>query len=166
MEYTRKEKEYLPVLAICYDFDKTQTLAIIKPDGMRNIASILDMIYKSGLNVERFKLKRLSDEELEEHYSHIKDKPFYPKLRYYMKSGIVALMILRGENAVERFRDLMGPTDSKKAGKDTIRGKFGTDITYNAVHGSDSPISAYEEINRFFGEELEKDISKQKRIKF
>jgi len=74
-----------------------------------------------------------------------------------MLSSEVVLMILEGVNAVDRFRNLMGPTDSKKAPKGTIRGEFGTDITYNVIHGSDSNLNASKEIIRFFRQ-------KQKRI--
>ena len=71
-----------------------------------------------------------------------------------MTSGLVAVMILTGENAVEKLRVLMGPTDSTKAEKGTIRGEFGTNITYNAIHGSDSKENAIIEIKRFFKEDI------------
>ena len=134
-----------------------QTLAIIKPDGVKNATRIIEMIYKEGLKIEKYEVRMLDEELLSEHYSHLIDKPFYPKLRDYMLSSEVILMILEGENAVEKLRNLMGPTDSTKAPIGTIRGEFGTDITYNAIHGSDSKHSAEIEINRFFNQ-------KQKRI--
>lgn len=144
-----------------YCFNDTQevqnTLAIIKPDGIKNSPKIMEMIYKSGLKIKEYEVRMLDEEVLAEHYSHLLDKPFYPKLKEYMLSGEVVLMILEGENAVEKLRELMGPTDSTKAPKGTIRGEFGTDITYNAIHGSDSKESAKLEINRFFKQ-------KQKRI--
>lgn len=108
------------------------------------------MIFKAGLTIERYDVRILDEEILREHYSHLLEKPFYPKLENYMLSGNVMIMVLTGENAIEKLRNLMGPTDSSKASKDTIRGKFGTDITYNAIHGSDSKESAEIEINRFF----------------
>ena len=134
-----------------------RTLAIIKPDGIKNITQIIRMIYKSGLKISKHKIRKLDEEILAEHYSHLIDKPFYPILEEYMMSSEVVLMILKGENAVENLRNLMGPTDSAKAPKGTIRGEFGTDITYNAIHGSDSKENAEIEINRFFKQ-------KQKRI--
>ncbi len=136
-----------------------KTLAIIKPDGMENIEKIIEMIYKSGLQIEEYKLDNLDEDVLASHYSHLLDKPFYPELRDYMMSGMVAIMILKGENAVERFRLLMGPTNSKNAEPGTIRGNFGTDITRNAVHGSDSKENALIEIDRFFNK---KEKSKKK----
>ena len=136
-----------------------KTLAIIKPDGMQNIDKIIEMIYRSGLQIEEYKLESLDENVLDSHYSHLLDKPFYPELRDYMMSGMVAIMILKGENAVERFRLLMGPTNSKNAEIGTIRGDFGTDITRNAVHGSDSKENAFIEIDRFFNK---KEKSKKK----
>ena len=141
-----------------YDENEIQnTLAIIKPDGVKNATKIIDMIYKSGLTIQKYDVRNLDEEILREHYSHLIDKPFYPRLENYMLSGEVIIMILEGINAVDNLRNLMGPTDSTKADKDTIRGKFGTNVTYNAIHGSDSKESAEIEINRFFNQ-------KQKRI--
>ncbi|MBE6139463.1 MAG: nucleoside-diphosphate kinase [Firmicutes bacterium] len=134
-----------------------QTLAIIKPDGIKNAIKIIEMIYNEGLKIEKYEVRMLDEEILKEHYAHIVDKPFYPKLENYMLSSEVVLMILEGVNAVDKLRNLMGPTDSTKAQKGTIRGEFGTDITYNAIHGSDSKENAEIEINRFFRQ-------KQKRI--
>lgn len=134
-----------------------KTLAIIKPDGIKNISKIIEMIYSSGLVISKYEVRQLDEEILSEHYAHLLDKPFYPMLQEYMMSSEVVLMILEGENAVENLRNLMGPTDSTKAPKGTIRGEFGTDITYNAIHGSDSKENAEIEINRFFKQ-------KQKRI--
>lgn len=127
-----------------------QTLAIIKPDGIKNIEKIIDLIYKNDLKIKEYKLEKLNKEILKEHYAHLLDKPFYKQLEEYMTSGYVAIMILEGENAIEKLRNLMGPTDSRKADKNTIRGLYGTDITYNAIHGSDSLESANIEIERFF----------------
>lgn len=135
----------------------TKTLTIIKPDGMKHIDEIINIFYENGLKISSYKIEQLTDEILEKHYSHLLDKPFYPKLRNYMMSAPVAIMVLEGENAVEKLRALMGPTDATKAEPDTIRGKFGTDITYNAIHGSDSDENAKIEIERFFK-------AKQKRI--
>lgn len=130
-----------------------QTLAIIKPDGIKNIMEIINILYQNNLKIEEYKITKLDEEILSEHYSHIVDKPFYPYLRDFMMSSEVVIMILSGENAVEKLRTIMGPTDSTKAPKNTIRGMFGTDITINTIHGSDSKENAKIEINRFFKKE-------------
>ena len=127
-----------------------KTLAIVKPDAMDHLDEIVDILYDNGLNVEKMHIRHLNDEILAEHYAHLLDKEFYPTLRNYMLSSEVAIMILKGDNAVSKLRELMGPTDSKLANKNTIRGMFGTNITYNAIHGSDSIESANSEIKRFF----------------
>lgn len=150
-----EENPYSQELSHLYNQDRT--LAIIKPDGMENIVQILEMIYDAGLYVDKYDVRLLDENIVDEHYSHLLGEPFYPKLKNYMMSGEVVIMILTGTNAVEKLRNLMGPTDSTKAGSDTIRGRFGTDKTYNAIHGSDSKESAEIEINRFFNQ-------KQKRI--
>ena len=130
-----------------------QTLAIIKPDNIKNIMEIINILYQNNLKIEEYKITKLDEEILKEHYSHIADKPFYPYLRDFMMSSEVVIMILSGENAVEKLRTIMGPTDSTKAPKNTIRGMFGTDITINTIHGSDSKENALIEINRFFKKE-------------
>lgn len=137
--------------------NQERTLAIVKPDGMKNIERIIEMIYKSELKIERFEIKVLDENTIQEHYAHVLEMSFYPRLKNYMMSGEVAIMILAGENAIEKLRNLMGPTDSTKAEPNTIRGMFGTDKTVNAIHGSDSKENAEIEINRFFKQ-------KQKRI--
>ena len=131
-------------------YDISETLAIIKPDGMSNIDKIIEMFYNNGLKIKKYKIEFLNEELVAEHYSHLLDKPFYPDLKKFMMSAPVAIMILEGEDAVLKLRNLMGPTDSTKASKTTIRGMFGTDKMYNAIHGSDSDQNAYIEINRFF----------------
>lgn len=130
--------------------DEERTLAIIKPDGLKYTSQIIDMIYENGLKIAKYDVRLLDEDILKEHYSHLIDKPFYPALRDYMMSGPVAIMVLEGKYAVNKFRTLMGPTDASKAPKNTIRGLFGTDITRNAIHGSDSIENAEIEINRFF----------------
>lgn len=133
-----------------------RTLAIVKPDGMKNIEYIIEMIYKDGLKIVDYKVERIDVDIIKEHYAHLLDKPFYPELEAYMTSSEVAIMILEGINAVEKFRTLMGPTDSRLANPDTIRGKFGVDKSTNAVHGSDSIENANIEINRFFKKNVKK----------
>lgn len=137
--------------------NQEKTLAIIKPDGMKNIEKIIAMFYENGLKIDKYEIRELDEEIIMQHYSHLLEKPFFGEIKDYMLSGPVCVMVLSGENAVNKLRALMGPTDSKKASKDTIRGLYGTDITYNAIHGSDSKESADIEIKRFFRQ-------KQKRV--
>ena len=131
--------------------EKEQTLAIIKPDGIEHTEEIIDILYKNGLTIVDYDLRLLDEEIVADHYSHLIDKPFFPEIVSYMTSAPVALMILEGENAVSTLRKVMGPTDSTQAAPDTIRGKFGTDKSTNAIHGSDSVENAQIEIKRFSG---------------
>lgn len=140
------------------NYELEETFAIIKPDGIKNTVSIIDMLYKNGLKIKEYKVEKLSEDILKEHYAHVVDRPFYPTLESFMLSSEVVLMILEGNNAVEKLRTLMGPTDSTKAPKDTIRGKFGTDVTINTIHGSDSKENAIIEINRFFKKDVKKKV--------
>lgn len=137
-----------------------KTLAIIKPDGIKNIEKIIAMFYENDLKIINYRLIKLDKEILKKHYAHIIDKPYYNEIEEHMISNYVAIMILEGYNAVKTLRDLMGETDSNKADKNTIRGLFGTDVTRNAIHGSDSVENAFIEIQRFF-----KDNSKKKELK-
>jgi nucleoside-diphosphate kinase len=93
---------------------------------------------------------RLTPEILREHYAHVASKPFYPEIEQFMSSLPVIVLALRGQDAVARVRDLLGPTDSRKAPKGTIRGDFGTDMMTNVVHASDSDDNARIELARFF----------------
>jgi nucleoside-diphosphate kinase len=94
----------------------------------------------------------LTDEVLAEHYAHVADRPFFPGLRSFMQQSSVIALALSGEDAVKRVRDLMGPTDSRKAPKGTIRGDLGKDAMMNLIHGSDSPENAAIELKRFFSD--------------
>lgn len=125
-----------------------QTLSIIKPDAVakNKIGEILAMIEANGLKIIAAKLMRLTKQKAEEFYSVHKGKPFYDSLVNFMISGPIFVSILEGEEAIAKYRKLMGPTDFKKAEKNTIRARFATDIEKNAVHGSDSKESAKNEI--------------------
>jgi len=87
---------------------------------------------------------------LREHYAHVADKPFYPEIEKFMASRPVIVMALEGDSIVQRVRDLLGPTDSRKAPKGTIRGDYGTEMMKNVVHASDSDENARIEVARFF----------------
>ncbi len=130
-----------------------RTLTIIKPDAVaRNaIGQIIARFEAAGLKVLGAKLVRLSAEQAAGFYAVHKARPFYPSLCAFMTQGPVVPMVLEGDNAIARLRDLMGATDPAKAAAGTIRKDFASSIEANAVHGSDSPESAAFEIPYFFG---------------
>ena len=121
-----------------------RTLIIFKPDCMekRLVGTVLDRFEKAGFGIIGCKMTRLLPPVLREHYAHVASLPFYPDIERFMGSRPVIVMALEGENVVKRVRDLLGPTDSRKAAKGTIRGDFGTDMMINVVHASDSNATA------------------------
>ena len=129
-----------------------QTLSIIKPDavGQNMIGNIIEYFEKEGLSVSAAKMLRLSSEQAKAFYAIHKDRPFFQELVDFMTSGPVLVMVLEGENAVSRNRQIMGATDPAKAAPGTIRADFATSIDRNAVHGSDSLENAKTEIAFFF----------------
>jgi nucleoside-diphosphate kinase len=131
-----------------------RTFSIIKPDAFAKgaIGDVLRMIEASGLKIIATKTLRMTKSQAEGFYAVHKERSFFGELVTFMSSGPVVVSVLEGDNAVQRYRDLMGPTDSTKAPQDTIRGTHGTNIERNAVHGSDSPENAVIEINYFFPE--------------
>ena len=129
-----------------------QTLSIIKPDAVakNHIGDIIARFEKAGLKIVGVKMVQLSRKEAEAFYAVHKERSFFKELVDFMVSGPVVAMILQGENAVRKNRDLMGHTDPKKAEKGTIRADFAESIDANAVHGSDAAETAKEEIAFFF----------------
>ena len=129
-----------------------RTLIIFKPDCMqqRHVGNVLDRFEKAGFIIVGCKMIRLTPALLREHYAHVADKPFYPEIEAFMSSRPVIMMALEGENIVQKVRDLLGPTDSRKAAKGTIRGDFGTEMMKNVCHASDSDENAKAELARFF----------------
>ena len=129
-----------------------RTLSIIKPDAVeRNfIGEILAMIEKSGLRIVAMKRLRLSRKDAEGFYAVHKDKPFFAELTAYMASGPVVVSVLEGENAISRYRELMGATNPADADLGTIRKIYAKSIEANSVHGSDAPETAAQEISYFF----------------
>jgi nucleoside-diphosphate kinase len=129
-----------------------KTLIIFKPDCMdkKHAGNVLDRFEKAGFSVIGCKMTRLTPQVLREHYAHVADKPFYPEIEQFMSSRPVMVLALQGDNVVAKVRDLLGPTDSRKAPKGTIRGDFGTEMMQNVVHASDSDENAKIEIARFF----------------
>jgi nucleoside-diphosphate kinase len=129
-----------------------RTLSIIKPDGTgRNIiGKLIDRLESGGLAVIEMRMQRLTRPDAEGFYAIHRQKPFFKGLVEFMISGPVVLMVLEGENAVLRNRDIMGATDPKKAAPGTIRKDFSASVMVNTVHGSDGPDTAREEIGYFF----------------
>ena len=129
-----------------------RTLSIIKPDAVEREleTKIKKIFFNNNLNIVDSKKIQISKEEAEEFYKVHQTKPFYEKLCSYLSSGPIIVIILDGENAIQKNRDLMGATDPKKAKDNTIRKLYGISIDKNSVHGSDSPENAKEEIDFFF----------------
>ena len=129
-----------------------QTLSIIKPDAVeRNLENKIKSFYeKNKLQIFKSKKVKISKEEAAEFYKVHQTKPFYNDLCNYLSSGPIVVMILQGENAVSKNRQLMGATDPKKAEDGTLRKMYGLSIDKNSVHGSDSVENAKVEINFFF----------------
>tara|TARA_B100000700_G_C14416723_1_gene566183 strand:- start:80 stop:490 length:411 start_codon:yes stop_codon:yes gene_type:complete len=131
-----------------------QTLSIIKPDAVeRNLEDKIKSFFtKSNLKIIKNKKVQISKEEASEFYKVHQTKPFYHDLCNYLASGPIIVMILEGENAISKNRELMGATDPKKAEEGTIRKMYGLSIDKNSVHGSDSQENAKKEINFFFNQ--------------
>ncbi len=129
-----------------------RTLAIIKPDALTKgvIGQIVDRIESNGLQVVAMRMMHLSTEKAQGFYAVHKDRPFFNELVTFMTSGPVVVMALEGNNAITKWRNLMGATDPAKANPGTIRADFGTDIQCNASHGSDSMDTAKFEVAYFF----------------
>lgn len=129
-----------------------RTFVIFKPDCMeqRHVGNVLNRFEQAGFTIIGCKMARLTPAVLREHYAHVASKPFYPEIEAFMSSRPVVMMALEGENIVQKVRDLLGPTDSRKAAKGTIRGDFGTEMMKNVVHASDSDENAKIELARFF----------------
>jgi nucleoside-diphosphate kinase len=129
-----------------------RTFGIIKPDAVAKnaVGGTLEMIEQAGFKIVGLRLTRLSGPQAEGFYAVHKERPFFKSLVAFMTSGPCVLMALEREDAIKRYRELMGPTDATKAPAGTIRAKYGTDIEKNAVHGSDGPDTAKFELGYFF----------------
>ena len=134
-----------------------KSLIIIKPDAVQRnlIGEIISRVERKGLKVIGMKMMSIEDTLLEEHYAHIKDKPFFPGIREFMKSCPVIVMAVEGINAISALRILVGPTKAWEAAAGTIRGDFSLSTQSNIVHASDSVENGEIEVTRFFkGEEV------------
>ena len=129
-----------------------KTLSIIKPDGVGKniIGNIIDRFEKNDLKVKAMKMIWLSQKEAKGFYIVHKEKPFYESLTRFMSSGPIVVMVLEGDDAIAKNREIMGATNYKEAAEGTIRREFASNIEQNIVHGSDSPDSADFEITYFF----------------
>jgi nucleoside-diphosphate kinase len=132
--------------------DLERTFAILKPDAVakRATGAILQRIEDSGLEIVAMKRLHMTEQLAQGFYAVHRERPFFGDLVKFMTSGPVVVLVLRAENAIQRWRDLMGPTNSADAPPGTIRGDFGTDVEQNASHGSDAPETAKVEISYFF----------------
>ena len=131
---------------------KERTLSIIKPDAVRkhHIGEILARFEKHGLKIVAAKMMHLTKAQAEQFYAIHKARPFFHDLTTFMSSGPVLIQVLEGHNAIAKNREVMGATDPAKAAAGTIRKDFAASIDENAVHGSDAPETAKEEIAFFF----------------
>ena len=129
-----------------------RTLSIIKPDAVAKnaIGDIYSRFEKAGLKIIAARMTHLSQAEAEGFYAVHKERPFFKDLVRFMMSGPVMVQALEGDNAIAKNRELMGATDPRKADKGTIRADFADSIDANAVHGSDAPETAAQEIAFFF----------------
>lgn len=131
-----------------------RTISIIKPDAVAKnvIGEIYSRFEKAGLKVIASKMMQLSEEKAGEFYAVHKERPFYGELVAFMTSGPVMVQVLEGEDAIAKNREVMGATNPKEAAAGTIRADFAESIDENAVHGSDGPDTAKEEMAFFFSE--------------
>jgi len=129
------------------------TLILVKPDAVAQglTGEVLQRLEKNGFKILNCRMLRLTPALLQEHYAHLASLPFFPEIETFMASGPVVAVALSGENAITRVRELLGPTDSTKAPKGTIRGDLGKDKMHNVLHASDSAVAAQAELKRFFG---------------
>ncbi len=135
--------------------NEEKSLIIIKPDAVQRnlIGEIINRFENKGLKIIGLKMMSIEDAILEEHYAHIKDKPFFPGIRDFMKSCPVIVMALSGINAVSAIRLIVGPTKAWEANAGTIRGDFSLSTQSNIVHASDSVENGEVEVKRFFNSE-------------
>ena len=130
-----------------------QTFVMVKPDGVRRrlVGEVIRRIEAKGYDIREMRLMTVDESLAKKHYAEHVDKPFFDELVSFVTSGPSIAMVVEGADAVAGLRQIMGATNPLDATPGSIRGDFATEITYNIVHGSDSPESAEREINLFFG---------------
>jgi nucleoside-diphosphate kinase len=129
-----------------------ETVILIKPDAVKKgvIGEIITRMEKQGFLLIAAKFLRLPEDLVDVWYEHHKEKPFFPELKSFMTSTPIMAMLWQGKDVVSRVREMAGPTDSKKAGKGTIRGDFGQDVQQNAIHASEDYDAAKREMDLIF----------------
>lgn len=132
-----------------------RTLILLKPDALQRslLGEVIHRFERKGLRIVGLKMIQLNDALVEEHYGHLKDKPFFAGIKTYIKSSPIVAMVLPGIGAVNAVRIIVGPTKGYEALAGTIRGDFSMSTQSNLVHASDSLETAGKEIKRFFKEE-------------
>jgi nucleoside-diphosphate kinase len=131
-----------------------RTLILVKPDAFerRLTGEVIARFERKGLRIAALKLMKIGRELAERHYSEHATKPFFPELIEFITGGPLVAMVLEGEGAVEAGRQVIGATNPVEAAPGSIRGDFATEVTFNLVHGSDSPNTAAREVGMFFPE--------------
>ena len=129
-----------------------KTVVLLKPDCVQKglMGEVLKRFEAQGFRVVGCKMMQLDDAILKDHYAHLVELPFFPEILGFMQSSPIMALALEGEGIIQRVRDFIGPTDSTKAEKGTVRGDLGEDKMRNVVHASDSSESAQAELSRFF----------------
>lgn len=129
-----------------------RTLSIVKPDGVKKnlIGEVIKKFEQKGLRIAALKMLRMSKDDAQRFYIVHKERPFYDSLTSFMSEGPVVVMVVEGDNAINKVREIMGATNPKDAAPGTIRADFASNIEHNIVHGSDSKESASYEIPYFF----------------
>ncbi|MFH1750750.1 MAG: nucleoside-diphosphate kinase [Candidatus Micrarchaeota archaeon] len=132
-----------------------RSLVLLKPDCLQRglIGNVISRFEGKGLKIIGLKMMQLDDHLLDEHYSHLKEKPFFSGIKSFMKSAPVVAMALEGLECVEVVRGMCGPTNARKALAGTIRGDLASSVQSNIVHASDSIETAGKELDRFFGKD-------------
>ncbi|MFP4039197.1 MAG: nucleoside-diphosphate kinase [Desulfosudaceae bacterium] len=129
-----------------------RTLSIIKPDAVERglVGEIIRRLEQNRFNIAAMKMVHMTRKQAEGFYAVHRERPFFGSLTEFMCSGPAVVMVLEGDNVIQRYRDLMGATNREEAAEGTIRREFATDIEKNVVHGSDAPDTAAFEIGYFF----------------
>jgi nucleoside-diphosphate kinase len=132
-----------------------RTLILLKPDSLQRsiVGKIISRIEQRGLKIVAMKMIQLDEDMCQKHYSHLVQKPFYPKLVGFMTSAPIVAMVVQGVEAIKVIRDMCGPTNARNALAGTIRGDYSLSTQYNTIHASDSKESAEAEVQRFFTKE-------------
>ena len=132
----------------------TRTLTIIKPDGVaqNNVGDVLRTFEEAKFKIVAMRMLRLTKQQAEGFYAVHRGKPFFESLTTFMSSGRIVVMVLEGEDAINRLRAVMGATNPANAAEGTLRKRFATSIEHNIIHGSDAPDTAAFEIGYFFSE--------------